>query len=277
MRLLPALTRARLCSGLEFLRGLPDEDALFDEYAFPTTVPAADGSASSPVVSGPHVTARTRDEYVRKALHYRLHEFDAQMMAIRSGMARVVPMPLLSLYTPPQLEHQVCGSQEFSLDVLRTHTKYKGCSESSCYVEWFWSCMSELSVAECALFLRFVWGRARLPRSANDFGDKQFVLQMLDRYPAGSKVADEALPEAYTCFFVLKLPKYSSSEVRRRECHAPRDPFPPVPLWCHFRSADNQAIPPTHPSLASRQTMLAKLRYAIRHCKSIDADAYARI
>ena len=40
-----------------------------------------------------------RNEYVKLALNFRLHEFDAAVAAVRDGMARVVPVPLLSLFT----------------------------------------------------------------------------------------------------------------------------------------------------------------------------------
>ncbi len=38
--------------------------------------------------------------------------------------------------------------------------------------------MGQLSPQEHALFLRFVWGRTRLPRNRREFEDKQFVLQV---------------------------------------------------------------------------------------------------
>eukprot|EP00730_Choanoeca_flexa_P001737 TRINITY_DN10762_c0_g3_i2.p4 TRINITY_DN10762_c0_g3~~TRINITY_DN10762_c0_g3_i2.p4 ORF type:complete len:113 (+),score=23.85 TRINITY_DN10762_c0_g3_i2:3787-4125(+) len=56
-------------------------------------------------------------------------------------------------------------------------------------------------------------GRTRMPRSEADFRDNNFKLQLVDKYPEGSPAADAMLPEALTCFFLLKLPKYSSSEV----------------------------------------------------------------
>lgn len=37
----------------------------------------------------------------------RLHEFDEQVSAVREGMARVVPVPLLSLFTGYELETMV--------------------------------------------------------------------------------------------------------------------------------------------------------------------------
>ena len=45
------------------------------------------------------VTVENRSEYARLALDFRLHEFDPAVAALRDGMARVVPVPLLSLFT----------------------------------------------------------------------------------------------------------------------------------------------------------------------------------
>lgn len=42
-----------------------------------------------------------------KMFLYRLHEFDEQVAAVREGMARVVPVPLLSLFTGYELETMV--------------------------------------------------------------------------------------------------------------------------------------------------------------------------
>lgn len=54
------------------------------------------------------------------------------------------------------------------------------------------------------MFLRFVWGRTRLPRTIADFRGRDFVLQVLEKNPP-----DHFLPESYTCFFLLKMPRYS--------------------------------------------------------------------
>ena len=45
------------------------------------------------------MTVENRSEYARLALDFRLHEFDPAVAALRDGMARVVPVPLLSLFT----------------------------------------------------------------------------------------------------------------------------------------------------------------------------------
>ena len=66
------------------------------------------------------VTADNRAEYVRLALHYRLHEFDAAVAA-----ARVVPVPLFSLFTGYELETMVCGSPDIPVRTIIPHTILK--------------------------------------------------------------------------------------------------------------------------------------------------------
>ncbi|KAJ0180993.1 hypothetical protein K1T71_003078 [Dendrolimus kikuchii] len=80
-------------------------------------------------------------------------------------------------------------------------------------VQWFWEVMEELSGSERALFLRFVWGRTRLPRAPQDPRQRDFVLQVLDKY----QPPDHFLPESYTCFFLLKMPRYSCKSVLREK------------------------------------------------------------
>ncbi len=55
---------------------------------------------------------------------------------------------------------------------------------TSALVAWFWAVMEEFSTTERSLFLRFVWGRTRLPRSIADFRGRDFVLQVGDFFIA---------------------------------------------------------------------------------------------
>ena len=52
----------------------------------------------------------------------RLHEFDEQVSAVREGMARVVPVPLLSLFTGYELETMVSGSRFALSHFFRSHS-----------------------------------------------------------------------------------------------------------------------------------------------------------
>ena len=54
------------------------------------------------------------------------HEFDTQVSAVRLGLSKVIPLPLLSLFTGPELEVLVCGSAEIPLPLLKSVTTYKG-------------------------------------------------------------------------------------------------------------------------------------------------------
>ena len=87
-----------------------------------------------------------------------------------------------------------------------------GVDATSSLIIWFWEVMEELTNQERSLFLRFVWGRTRLPRTIADFRGRDFVLQVLDKY----NPPDHFLPESYTCFFLLKMPRYSCKAVRLR-------------------------------------------------------------
>ncbi|MGH0166749.1 UNVERIFIED_CONTAM: hypothetical protein FKN15_006610 [Acipenser sinensis] len=123
----------------------------------------------------------------------RLREFDEQVSAVREGMARVVPVPLLSLFTGYELETMVCGSPDIPLHLLKSVATYKGVEPSAHLIQWFWEVMESFSNTERSLFLRFVWGRTRLPRTIADFRGRDFVVQVLDKY----NPPDHFLPEEW--------------------------------------------------------------------------------
>lgn len=60
---------------------------------------------------------------------FRLHEFDEQVKAVRDGMSKVVPVPLLSLFSGYELETMVCGSPDIPLALLKSVATYKGIKE----------------------------------------------------------------------------------------------------------------------------------------------------
>lgn len=159
--------------GLLYIRDNP-EDFVGIEF----TAPSATGKEVKLNPSVSHITMENWAEYVRLALHMRLHEFDQQAQAIREGIARVIPIPLLSLFTGAEFETMVCGSQEIPISLLKSVTTYKGIEITAPLVRWFWEVMEGFNHNERSLFLRFVWGRTRLPRTTADFRGKDFVLQV---------------------------------------------------------------------------------------------------
>jgi len=155
------------------------------------------------------VTYELREEYVKLCIQTRLHEADKQIAAIRKGLNAVVSPHMLSLFSAYDLELMVCGDPEISLELLRKHTIYRGCSNSSPLIKNLWKCLESFNTEERQMFLRFVWGRSRLPVSESDW-NQQFTIHTL-------KAGDDKLPVAHTCFFSLELPQYSNYDTLRKK------------------------------------------------------------
>ncbi|XP_029108431.1 probable E3 ubiquitin-protein ligase HERC1 isoform X2 [Scleropages formosus] len=184
------------------------------EENFPVMIPldsftahSADGRLVSVVPGGHNIplTFANRTEYVERALEYRLHEMDRQVMAVREGMSSIIPVPLLSLLTAKQLEQLVCGLPEVSVEMLKKVVRYRDITENHQLIGWLWQSLEEFTNEERVLFLRFVSGRSRLPSNPADITQK-FQIIKVDRPING-------LPTAQTCFFQLRLPPYTSQAV----------------------------------------------------------------
>jgi hypothetical protein len=60
-----------------------------------------------------------KDDYRSAVLNYRLNEFRVQVEHIRKGMATIVPIHLLSLFTWNELQLNVCGKGEIDIEFLK--------------------------------------------------------------------------------------------------------------------------------------------------------------
>ena len=82
----------------------------------------------------------------------------------------------------------------------------------------FWKVLESFSEDEKILFLKFAWGRTRLPRNKKEF-EKQYpnhftISKLLeDQNYSAIQMPDNYLPKAHTCYFQLDLPHYSSEEI----------------------------------------------------------------
>jgi len=122
-------------------------------------------------------------------------------------MAAVIPVQILSLFTWQELELNVCGTRDINVDLLMENTKYQsGITDKDTVVIWMWKMLRSFSPKQREMFLRFVWGRSRLPISSAYF-DQKFVVMS---HPSTSELV---LPASHTCFFQLELPKYNSYEI----------------------------------------------------------------
>lgn len=157
------------------------------------------------------VTFENRIEFCDLVDNYRLHSFDLQISAVRNGLAQIIPIKYLSLFTWDQLELMVCGFAEIDIDLLKSITEYSSCKSTDPHIEMFWNILKEFNTEERSAFVRFTWGRSRLPLDAQSF-TQRFKLQSFNRLPA-----DSYLPIAHTCFFSLELPRYSTIEIMKEK------------------------------------------------------------
>jgi len=139
-------------------------------YTFTTT--SSDGRVVELLPDGEHrpVEWHTRHLFVSLTKQYRLNEFQQQIRAIRRGLQLVVPVRFLHFFTGSQVERLVCGTSTIDIDTLKAHTRYVGYSATDQVIRWFWEVMEGFPQRERQLFLRFAWGRSRLPlRSAGQW------------------------------------------------------------------------------------------------------------
>jgi len=155
------------------------------------------------------VTFETRHEFVDLSIRARLRESTKQIRAMQKGLNSVVPVRLLTLFSWFDLEVMVCGNPTIDIEMLHRHTLYSSSlSSSSPLIAFLFEALRSFNSEERQMFLRFVWGRNRLPATDSDW-TQQFTVNLL------SSADDKALPIAHTCFFSIDLPPYTSAETLR--------------------------------------------------------------
>ncbi|KAG5176468.1 hypothetical protein JKP88DRAFT_196590 [Tribonema minus] len=202
------------CQFLEAIRTCEHEgihsDAAFDaQYGdkLVFTYTGSDGVERELIPGGRErtVTFRNRHAFCDLVESRRLHEFDEQIAAMARGLGDIVPLSALRLFTWDQLEVAVAGDPAFDLDLWRAHTEYKGFDADGETVALFWRVLGSLTPQEQSGFVRFAWGRSRLPPLAHWTTNMKL-----------SNRGNAALPVSHTCFFSVELPDYKTEDEMRR-------------------------------------------------------------
>lgn len=205
-----------------FFQDTSNENAKLEFSSFSFTTITTDGQEIPLCENGKDipVSRGNYEEWVRRTLEYKLHEFDVQVEAIRRGLATIVPQRLLMLFTWEELELFVCGEPKTDLRLLRDKTIYSDCSENDPHVQDFWSILEEFTEEQRSGYIRFVWGRSRLPMSEENWEQPHKIAAFYPPTPLPGKQPtrlDDCLPFAHTCYFTLDLPRYSSKEILRKK------------------------------------------------------------
>jgi hypothetical protein len=181
------------------------------------SVQGSDGSAIELVPGGETTPVTTREDsrrWAMLALRRRVTEFDAQLQAMRVGLLGVIPQRAVRLCSWSELEEFVCGDARIDVELLLEHTELDGYSMSDRPVRLLFRCLRGMHRVDRARFIRFVWGRSRLPRGNSWARPFKITRHFGD---------ESALPVAHSCFFQLDLPPYSTLSILRRRIMAALD------------------------------------------------------
>ena len=140
--------------------------------------------------------------------NFRLHEFDDAVLAIQIGLASIVPLKPLRLFTPSEFEELVVGRAEFDVELWKERTKYSGkWKANSIIAKRFWRVLEAFTEEQKSDVVLFGWGRSRLPDRHSEW---RFTLS------TPSRNDDAHLPNSHTCFFTIEMPTYSSDSIMRK-------------------------------------------------------------
>lgn len=178
------------------LKTCQDEDSFNEKYnEFDFSTMYANDNLVEPVIF------MNRLEFCDQIKKKKLNEFDLAIAEISHGINEVIDLNLLRLFSWKQLETLVCGNPIFDIKLWKKKTDSSGIS-SRC-ADLFWNVIESLTQKEQAGFIRFAWGRSRLPI------EKDFTTKMILTQGRG------ALPVSHTCFFSIELPDYQTENEMR--------------------------------------------------------------
>ena len=108
------------------------------------------------------------------------------------------------------MEALCCGAPTYDTAVWKANTTYEGgYSVSHPTVALFWAVLEAWTPEQQGRWVRFCWGRSRLPQGARWPPDERM---RLTRMAGGAG----AVPRAHTCSFECELPEYDNAEDMRK-------------------------------------------------------------
>ena len=150
------------------------------------------------------------NEYIKLYTNTRLNESYLQSNSILNGLISVIPKNILLILPWEDLENKIIGSSTFDINLLRQNTEYENYKESDKVIKFFWKFLESLNNNEKNLYIKFVWGRSKLPKDENGFKKDKHCITKMD---CNEIEKDYLLPKSHTCFFTLDLPNYSTYEI----------------------------------------------------------------
>lgn len=130
------------------------------------------------------------------------------MAWLREGLAHVIDPQVLSFLAPDDVELRACGTKDVEVEALKKITN-SNVGDDHRVLKWFWEIFEEFSQDERRKYLKFVWGRSKIPSDTSSLRYKHDV-QVYGHLSA------DALPQAHTCFFTIDLPEYKDKDIMKK-------------------------------------------------------------
>jgi E3 ubiquitin-protein ligase HECTD3 len=183
-------------------------------------VTLADGTQQDLTADGTgkekRVAFKDRVEYARRCIQAKLTEQSVQCAAIRRGLVKIIPESILNQISYEEMEGWVCGEKHIDVDLIRRNTKLNGFKPEDTLIQDFWEFFESLSQHDRRRFVKFCYAIERLPMTDEDWRRRNLQFTILE-LKNNKLSADELLPEVSTCFFQMKLPKYTNKERMRKQ------------------------------------------------------------
>jgi hypothetical protein len=151
------------------------------------------------------VTHANHKEFIELVTKTRLAEGSKQMEWVKRGVSYVIELSILAFLTWEEVEIRACGRKDIEIADLKAISEYNYVSEDHKMIKMFWEMFERLTQEQRGLYLKFAWGRSKLPADTSQLRYKHQVCYYEDRL-------EDSFPEAHTCFFQVDIPNYSSVE-----------------------------------------------------------------
>ena len=203
----------KLISNLENIK-TEEEFNILNEDLYFAVHSSGDNSLVELVENGQYkkVTFDNLSEFINLYKKFLLTEYDNQISYIRSGIFDILMKDskknLSYLLEPEDLEEFITGTPILDMQLLREKTQSDSYESNSKVMINFWRALESFTDEERSLYLKFVCGRTRLPKTRN-FNFIHYIKKLNQRNP------DKYLPTSTTCYFTLNLPEYSTYEILR--------------------------------------------------------------
>lgn len=148
------------------------------------------------------MTHENHKEFVELVTKARLNEAQKQLDWIKEGFEGVIPLEVISFLSWDDIELRICGPKLVTVEALKAITNVGGGEK---YDKMFWDMFESFTQEERKSYLKYVWGRSKIPSDTSSLAYKHEV-------HVYGHMAKECFPIAHTCFFSVDVPEYDSAD-----------------------------------------------------------------